>query len=221
MFEGSELYRASAADLSLTMDDTERAAWLAERCGKLTASRMKDAVSFKKDGKPMQCRSDYQRDLLAERLTGYSARHFVSAAMEWGLATEEHAKDAYMAKTGQVIRRSGFYDHPQIDMCGATPDGEVGRDGLLEVKCPTTGVFVDWYLAGVVPEEHKPQMLLQCACTGKKWVDFVAFDPRVKDKAKQLLLRRFTPTEEEITKIEEQAQQFLDEVQALWEAFHS
>jgi hypothetical protein len=60
----------------------------------------------------------------------------------------------------------GFVDHPKIEFCGASPDGLVD-DGLVEIKCPNTTTHIGWVLAGVVPEEHKPQMILQCACTGR------------------------------------------------------
>ena len=203
------------------MDDTQRAHWLAARAGKLTASRMKDAMAFKKDGTPTQDRSNYMRDLLAERLTGLSTRHYVNPAMEWGLANEDAAKRAYEASTGNLIAEAGFYDHPSIDMVGASPDGLVDHDGLVETKAPTTSTHVAWMMAGVVPEEHRPQMILQCACTGRKWCDFVSFDPRIKEPAKQLFVRRFQPEPKDITSIELLATMFVNELDQLWEAFHT
>lgn len=214
-----ELYRPSAADLIPAMDDAERAAWLAQRCGKLTASRMRDAIDFKRDGSPTQKRADYMRELLAERLTGITARHYMTPAMEWGAITEPEAKLAYMHATGIRLEPSTFYDHPMIDMCGATPDAEIADGGLCEIKCPTTPTFIGWVMAGVVPPEHQPQMLLQLACTGRKWVEFVAFDPRVKDDKRRLFVRRFKPEPEAIAAIEAAAVQFLSEVDQLWEAF--
>jgi predicted phage-related endonuclease len=214
-----ELYRPSAADLIPTMDDAERAAWLAQRCGKLTASRMRDAISFKKDGTPTVDRANYMRELLAERLTGITARHYMTPAMEWGAQIEPEAKLAYMHETGIRLEPSTFYDHPMIDMCGATPDAEIADGGLAEIKCPTTPTFISWTLAGVVPPEHYPQMLLQLACTGRKWVEFVAYDPRIQDEKRRLFIRRFKPEPDAIALIEAQATQFLAEVDVLWEQF--
>lgn len=203
------------------MTPEERGAWLAQRAGKLTASRMGDAMDFLKSGKPSAKRSGYMRDLLAERLTDYSTRHYVTPAMEHGLQYEDDARMAYEAATGNLVMLTGFYDHPSIDAFGATPDGLLVPDGLIETKCPTPGTFVDWVLAGEVPEEHKPQMTAQCACTGRKWCEFVAYDPRIREPERRLFIRRFTPSAEELAAVETAAEQFLSELDALWAAFHT
>ncbi len=204
----------------MPLEDDALAHWLAERAGKLTASRMADAMAYRKDGKPTSERTKYMQELLAERLTGHSVRHFVTDAMQHGLDCEAEAKAAYEAETGVFVMSAGFFDHPRIDLCGATPDGLLPGGGLIETKCPTTAKFVDWRLAGVVPDEHKPQMILQLACTGRAWCEFVAYDPRLKDPAKRLFVRRFEPTAEEIAKVETAAETFLAELDAMWEAFH-
>lgn len=200
------------------MDDTERALWLAARAGKLTASRMGDAMSFLKDGRSSKARSDYMRELLAERLTGYTMRHYVNPAMEWGLETEPEAKQAYEIHTGEIIRESVFYEHPEIADFGATPDGELDGGGLIEIKCPTTSTYVDWVMAGDVPAQHQPQMLAQMACTGRKWVEFVAYDPRVRN-GPRLFIRRFAPKPEEIAAVEDAARKFLAELEDMFEKF--
>ena len=123
--------------------------WLRARAGKLTASRMRDAMDFLKNGQPSAKRSQLMRELLAERLTGDSVRHFVTDAMAWGLEREAEAKAAYEAETGVIVGEAGFYDHPRIDNLGATPDGLV-PSGLIETKCPTTPTFVEWRMAGGV-----------------------------------------------------------------------
>jgi exodeoxyribonuclease (lambda-induced) len=201
------------------MQGDELAAWLRARAGKLTASRMRDAMAFKKNGEPTEARSKLLRELLAERVTGDSVRHYVTDAMAWGLEREEEAKAAYEAHTGLLVRDAGFYDHPRIDNLGATPDGLVNSDGLVETKCPTTATFLEWTLTGAVPEEHKPQMIVQIACTGRRWCDFVAFDPRVRDRRRQLFVRRFEPSAEEIAAVEAAAVQFLRELDAMFELF--
>lgn len=202
------------------MDDAQLAAFLEARCGKLTASRMKDAMDFTKAGKPSEKRSQYMRELLAERLTGASIRHYVNDAMQWGQDTEAEAKEAYEAKHGNLIVPCGTYDHPRIDMFAATPDGLLGPDGLIETKCPTTATFVAWRLAGIVPPEHEPQMLAQLACTGRRWVEFVAYDPRIKgDLSMRLFVRRFEPEPKAIELIEKIAEAFLSELDRMFELF--
>jgi predicted phage-related endonuclease len=198
------------------MNETERAHWLAERAGKLTASRMADAMAVKKDGTPTEARANLMRDLLAERLTGLTVRHFVTPAMEHGLICEDEAWRAYEASTGNFAQPSRFYEHPTIENFGCTPDREIDADGLGESKCPTTSTFVDWCLKGEVPAKHKPQMLAQLACTGRKWVEFVAYDPRIKSPEGRLFVRRFEPKPEEIEQVEEAARTFLAELDELF-----
>lgn len=201
------------------IEGDQLAAWLRARAGKLTASRMRDAMSFLKNGKPSEARSKLMRELLAERLTGDSVRHFVSDAMAWGLEKECDAKSAYEAHAGIFIREAGFYDHPRIDNLGATPDGLLAHDGLIETKCPTTATMVEWSLAGIVPEEHKPQMIVQIACTGRAWCEFVAYDPRIRDPRRQLFVRRFEPTAVEIECVELAAELFLRELDQMFDLF--
>lgn len=201
------------------LEGDDLANWLNARAGKLTGSRMKDAMSFRKDGKPSAERTKYMHELLAERLTGDSVRHYVTDAMRWGLENEADAKAAYETFTGEIITPCRYYDHPSIDLFGATPDGLLSGDGLIETKCPQTQTFVEWVFAGVVPEEHKPQMIVQCACTGRSWVEFVAFDPRIKRPQHRLFIRRYTPTAEEIATVEAAAVQFLSELDELFERF--
>lgn len=201
----------------MPLEGAALAEWLKNRSGKLTASRMATALYFKKDGTSSKERSDYMRELLAERMTGESVRHYVTDAMQFGLEMEAEAKGAYEAETGAFVRPSGFYDHPTIDNFGATPDGLLDDGGLLETKVPTAPTFVAWLLAGVVPDEHKPQLLAQLACSRRRWVDFCAYNPRAKNPKHRLFIRRFEPKPEEIAAVEASAAAFLAEVDAMWE----
>lgn len=204
------------------MTAEEKAQWLADRAGKLTASRMKDAMDYRKDGKAGSFRVKYLHELLAERLTGFSVNHFVNDAMQWGLDHEDEAVDCLVERYPQYEPvTSHFYDHPVIANFGATPDRELGYDGLLEVKCPTSTTFLGWVIGGVVPEEHKPQMCAQLLCTGRKWCGFVAYDPRIRDETKRLFLRKYTPTQDELDRVEKAAEVFLIELDNLFDAFVS
>ena len=198
--------------------DQQSPQWLKERCGCLTASRMADAVAFLKGGKESEARRKYKIELVAERMTDLMIERYVNDAMQWGIEQEAFAKDRYEEVTGALIQKCGFALHGDITLFGASPDGLVGEDGLIEIKCPTTATFVEWMSNGVVPEQHKPQMLAQLAVTGRKYVDFFAYDPRIKVREYQSFLRRFEPPEEEIVKVEEAAKQFLAEVESLFEA---
>jgi hypothetical protein len=176
-------------------------------CGKATASRTKAIVKKLKNGDDSAERKALKIEILCERLTGdvvgqvcnarHDARHRGRAAGQGSLRTED----------GKACKRHvGFVDHPSIPFCGASPDGLID-DGLVEIKCPNTTTHIGWVLAGVVPEEHKPQMILQCACTGRKWVDFVSYDSRLPE-AQQLFIRRYMPSQEEIDWIEKENNRF-------------
>jgi hypothetical protein len=201
------------------LEGDQLAAFLDARCGKLTASRMADAMDFRKDGKPGAKRIQLLKDLLAERVTGNSVRHYTTDAMIFGSENEQAAKDEYEAATGNIPMPCGTIDHPAIDGFAATPDSLLAGGGLLETKVPTSATFVEWRLAGVVPEQHKPQLLAQLACTGRRWVDFAAFDPRIKDPKLRLMVRRFEPTSAEIEDIENIARDFLATLDSMFEAF--
>lgn len=204
----------------MSMSAEAKAAWLSARVGKLTASRMNDAMAILKNGAPAAARSQYMRELLAERLTGLSMPHFVTEAMMWGTEHEDEAVDTFVERYPQYrVSLSRFYDHPSLDNFGATPDREINDDGLLEVKCPTTGTFLEWVLAGVVPEQHKKQMTAQLLCTGKKWCGFIAYDPRIKDEKRRLFVRKYEPTEEERTTVFVAAVGFLDELDEMFSRF--
>lgn len=201
------------------LEGEQLAAFLEARLGKLTASSMSKAMAYRKDGKPMAERTQLMKEILAERLVGANARHFVSDAMRHGLEYEDDAKLAYEAATGDLVLPSRTIDHPRIDMLAATPDGFLDGGRLLEVKAPTTATFLEWVILGVVPDEHKAQMCCQAACTGRRHIVFAAFDPRLPTK-QQLFIRDYKPTDEEITKVEAAAQTFLTELDRMWEMFH-
>jgi putative phage-type endonuclease len=197
------------------------AEWLNQRTGCLTGSRMADALDRLKNGEPSKKCIDLVRAILAERMTGDIRQAFVNDAMRHGIETEPEARDAYEAHTGNLVTLCGYVPHPAIEYFGASPDGLIDSDGLLEIKCPTAETHIDYLLAGVVPDQYKPQMLAQLACTGRVWCDFVSYHPKVKDANKRLFIRRFEPTTEDIAKIEEQAVSFLDLVDKLFDKVHA
>ena len=191
-------------------------AWLAARAGCLTASRMADAMSVKKDGKPTADRSKLMIELLAERLTGDAAPHFVNDAMRWGADQEPHAKAAYEAASGNLLDACGFILHPSIEYFGASPDSFLEDDAVVEFKCPTSTTHIGWLLAGVMPDQHKPQVLAQLACTQRTRAVFVSFDPRMPAN-RQLFIKEWTPDPAEIAAVEGAARDFLKELDAMFQ----
>lgn len=183
------------------------AEWFAERLGHVTASRMADVQA----SVGTAARRNYMTQLIAERLTGQQQESFVNHFMQWGTDTEPQARAAYQAEH-ELVDETGFVKHPLIRWFGASPDGLVGKQGLVEIKCPATSTHLDWLLDGKVPAKHKPQMLAQLACTGRAYVDFVSFDPRLPEDLR-LFVVRFEPTETLIKETEDKVKKFLAEVE--------
>lgn len=186
--------------------------WFAQRLGKVTASRLSDVVAKIKTGEA-STRAGYRAELVAERLTGKAAEGFSNAAMKWGTDCEPLARAAYEAEFGLLVVETGMVQHPRIEMSGASPDGLVSIDGLLEIKCPDTKTHIDTILSGEAPSKYIPQVQWQMACTGRAWCDFASFDPRMPADM-QLFVRRVLRDDTLIRSFEDEVVQFLSEVDA-------
>jgi putative phage-type endonuclease len=185
--------------------------WFAQRLGKVTASRVADVIAKTKSGYSTS-RANYLAQLVAERLTGRVAESFSNAAMQHGTETEPLARMAYEAETGLMVTEVAMIDHPTIPMTGASPDGFVGDQGLVEIKCPNTATHIDTLLSDKTQSKYIPQMQWQMACTGKKWCDFVSFDPRLPEDM-QLFVARVDRDDAYISELEAEIQTFLGEVE--------
>ncbi len=184
--------------------------WHAERCGKVTASRIADMIAKTKSGWGAS-RSNYKAQLVAERLTGVVAERFSNAAMQWGTDMEPEAVSAYGFYHGVDPLSVGFVHHPSIEMAGASPDRLIGADGLIEVKCPQTATHIETLQEGSVPGKYRLQMQWQMACTGRQWCDFVSFDPRMPEDM-QLFVRRVERCPVTIADLEKEVRVFLSEI---------
>lgn len=184
--------------------------WHALRLGKVTASRIADVVAKTKSGYSAS-RANYMAELIAERLTGIPAEKFTNGAMQWGIDTEAEARDAYSFRADADVEAVGFVEHPKIPMTGASPDGYVGDDGLVELKCPNTATHFDTLLGGAIPSKYVHQAMWQMACTGRKWCDWVSYDPRVPEEMR-LFVYRIKRDDNLIDTLETEVRSFLAEV---------
>ena len=165
--------------------DQRTDAWFAARAGKVTASRFKDVLSRTAKGTPTADRTKYLWQLVVERLTGQPVPTPDAAPLRWGREQEQPALDAYIASTLGQVKQTGFIAHPTLP-CGASPDALVadihdpdGAFGLVEIKCPwSSQVHLETWLNGM-PEDHMAQVQGQMWLTGREWLDFVSFDPRM------------------------------------------
>jgi putative phage-type endonuclease len=185
--------------------------WHQARLGHATGSRASDILA----GKDTQARKGYITQLVTERLTGASQDFYTNADMQRGIEVEPVARAAYQA-SNELVDEVGFIKHPTILWFGASPDGLVGSDGLVEIKCPRSTTHLDYIQAKKPPQKYIPQMLAQLSCTGRKWVDFVSFDNRFPEHL-QLFVVRFEPSAEELEQFESKVKEFLSEVNNLME----
>jgi putative phage-type endonuclease len=185
--------------------------WLEFRIGKITASRVGDVMNFRKDGKRGADRLRYLSELVAERLTGRAADHYVTPAMERGTDEEPFARAAYEVATGVDVEQVGAVVHPTMDYFSASPDGLVGTGGMVEFKNPTTIKHLDWIRADIVPAEHEAQMLAGMACAERAWCDFVSFDSRLP-AGLRVFTKRLMRDEDRIAEIQVAVCQFNDEI---------
>lgn len=186
--------------------------WFAARVGRVTASRVKDVLAKTKTGYSTS-RANYMAQLICERLTGQTAPSFVNAAMQWGTDIEPQARAAYSLHAGVDVVEVGFVEHPTIAMAGASPDGLVGAEGLIEVKCPNTATHLDTLLSGEPSPDYYAQMQFQMACTGRAWCDFVSFDPRVPEHLR-LFVGRVRRDDAWLQEAEAEIRKFLGELDA-------
>lgn len=184
--------------------------WKALRLGKVTASRVADVVAKTKSGYSAS-RANYMAQLIAERLTDTVAEAYTNAAMMHGTETEPEARAAYEFYQGATVKEVAFVPHPKIDQAGCSPDGLVGEDGLVEIKCPNTATHLDTLLGQAVPSKYEVQMQFQMACTGRKFCDFVSYDPRMPENMR-LFIKRLPRDDKRIAELESEIAAFLLEM---------
>jgi putative phage-type endonuclease len=187
--------------------------WFQARLGRVTASKIADVVASadKPESKRLAGWTNYMAQLITERLTGQPTEGFTNAAMQWGTDTEPQARAAYEFLTDNPVQEVGFVVHPEIDGSGASPDGLVGEDGLVEIKCPNTSTHLDTLITESVPKKYVSQMQWQMACTGRDWCDFASFDPRLPDEM-HLFVKRVHRDPETIAQMEAAVRTFLAEL---------
>jgi putative phage-type endonuclease len=184
--------------------------WKAARCGSLGGSRLSDMLAKTKTGWGAM-RGNLMADLVAERLTGVMAEGYQSEAMARGSEVEADARRAYAFRTGNKVAETGLWRHPRIAGAHASPDGLVGDDGLLELKCPMTKAHIDTLRGGSIPGTYQLQMLWEMACTGRTWCDYVSFDPRLPESM-SLHIKRVHLDADRLREVESEVLIFLREV---------
>jgi putative phage-type endonuclease len=171
-----------------------------------------------KEGIPLKARSDYAIELLSERLTGLSSNHFVTNEMKWGAEQEEYARSAYEQRCSLMVEPVCFAVHPALDFTGGSPDGLVGDDSGIEIKCLTTGRHLGIWKSREVPQEYADQIQWNMVCCEREKWDFVCFDSRLPAHLQLLVIpvaydeKRVAELEAEVCKINAEVEQMIEEL---------
>ena len=184
--------------------------WRIARSGKVTASRIADVIAKTKSGYSAS-RTNYMTELVIERF-GVLNESFVNEAMQWGTETEPLARIEYEKRNFTTVDQIDFVPHPTIEMTGASPDGLIGTDGILEIKCCNTSTHFKYLIDGEFPIKYKPQVMWILACTKRKWADFVSYDPRAP-KGLEYFSIRVDRDDEYIDFLEKEVISFLNETE--------
>lgn len=185
--------------------------WFKARLGKVTASRVADVLAKIKTGESAS-RRNYKIQLVSERLTGEKQETYINQAMQDGIDREFYARERYVQQFGEV-EEVGFIQHPTLE-AGASPDGLVGDDGLIEIKCPLGTTHTETLMTQEVPSKYIPQIQWQLRCTGRKWCDFISYNPMFPEHL-QLFVKRVEADEQYQLMLEKEISDFLIEVQTV------
>lgn len=192
------------------------AGWLLDRTGKFTASRASDLMAKTKSG-PSASRGNLIALLAVERLTGQPVETYQNAAMQRGIETEAEARDAYSFAKGVAVDEAGFVPCADLPNTGCSPDGLVGEDGLVEIKCPASmAKHLDALRTGAHAVEYRWQLQHQLMVTGRAWVDAASYDPRFPEHL-QLAVKRVERDEAAIAELRAEITKADAEVTALVE----
>lgn len=190
--------------------------WLYEHSIRCTASRFKDVMKGAK-GKFLAARQKYAIEIAAVRLTGVIKQLNGIAAIEHGIEYENEARNTYEFISGNTVEQSGLITLPENDMVGCSPDGLIDDDGGVEIKCFDTKRHIEIVFNGL-PKEVIPQVQGCMWVTGRKWWDFVSYDPRIQG-SKNIYIQRIERNDKYIKSLSEDVLSFVDEVKKITEHF--
>lgn len=178
--------------------------WLELRLGKFTASMFKDLKASKST-------LTYKKAIYNtafEILTGEVPENFSSGWMERGRELEPLAREQYEMLRFDTVEDGGFWEANRY--VGASPDGLVNNDGLLEIKSPAPHTFIEYYQKKKLPTIYEWQVQGQLLVTGRDWCDFMAYHPKLKP-----LIIRVERDEVLISEIELALDEAIEKVEAI------
>jgi putative phage-type endonuclease len=191
-------------------------AWHAARAGRVTGTRFKSLMAKE----TTQTYRDLAYDLAAEIITGKTEEGYVSEAMQNGIDTEPIARAEYIATVGVDVVEAGFVilgeGAKYYDWIGVSPDGLIGEDGLLEIKCPLPKTHLKYIDAGRLPAEYRYQAQGQLFVTGRAYCDFMSFV-----EGMQPFILRVYPDNELFAEYERRLDILISEVKSILEKYNT
>jgi hypothetical protein len=150
--------------------------WLEARLGCPSGSGFSKLITA--SGTPSSSAESYINDLIAELITGESTPFHVTEWMQRGTELEPFARMNYELETDSEVTEVGFCMHDTL-RCGVSPDGLIGDDGGIEIKCPKPSTHVKYLRKGTLPSEYKAQVMGCLWITGRQWWDFMSYHPQM------------------------------------------
>ncbi len=184
--------------------------WHQARLGSVGASQVADVIAKTKSGYSSS-RNNLMARMICEKLTGKPTETYSNAAMQFGVENEAAARQMYQFITDYTVTEIGIVKHPTIVGTHASPDGLVNDDGLVEIKVPNSATHIETLLGSSIDGRYNTQMHWQMAVTGRKWCDFVSFDPRLPVEL-QIKIQRVNRNDEYISMLETEVNAFLAEL---------
>lgn len=166
--------------------------WLKVRLGKFTAS---SASTIAVNGKGLETLIFEKAE---ELISGQIKEGYKNADMLRGNELEPKARNLYELETENIVNQVGFVELDEY--IGCSPDGMIGNDGLMEVKCPTFRVYYDYLTTGLVDKGYMWQMQMQMYVTERKWCDYVVYNPLFKKTP--IIIKRIERDENAINKLQ-------------------
>lgn len=199
----------------MTIYDCEQGTpeWYQLRLGRVTASEFAAATA----GGQGKTRKNYMYRLISERMTGIREEdRFISKYMQWGTETEGRALAVYELEMGIDVSRVGFI--AMDEHIGCSPDGMVNDDGLVQVKCPSSRVHVEYMVCDKVPSSCMKQVQGEIMVCERDWSDFWSYDPR--NRIRSWFLKRANRDEKIIKELKDGLDKFVSEMLSLDNSLH-
>ena len=187
--------------------------WRLARCGCIGASSIADVLATVRSGEAAS-RANLRTRLVVERITGRPVETFQSQAMLDGIEREPFARAAYEAETGNLVQEVGWIPHPQIAGAGCSPDGLVGEDGIVQIKCPELTAHLKAIRGANIPGTYLKQMHWEMACTGRLWSDYWSYNSEFPQHLRGVRIR-VERDDEMIAHMEAEVRKLLAEVEEI------